>query len=148
MANSISIPIICIEISIILILSALYCTYRNRRLQLHLSYILAEAQAQAQAQDQDQDQAQDQVQYQYLEDNGIDQETIDSYPTVVVGGRGWKIQQDDNTCPICLCEYDHDDVLKILPECVHRFHRDCLVVWLRLKDTCPICRTHPPLFFL
>uniref|UniRef100_A0A803L2N7 RING-type domain-containing protein n=1 Tax=Chenopodium quinoa TaxID=63459 RepID=A0A803L2N7_CHEQI len=91
----------------------------------------------------DQTQAQEQAQstHEQQPNKGLNQETIDSYPTIVVGDM---LHLDDNTCPICLCEYDPSDVLKVLPECVHRFHCDCLVEWLKLNDTCPVCRTHPP----
>jgi hypothetical protein len=28
----------------------------------------------------------------------------------------------DKACPICLCEYQDEDVIKILPGCYHTFH--------------------------
>ena len=92
-------------------------------------------------------QAQAQVQQGVEQIKGIDQQTIDSYPTVVIGeNNGKMLELDEKICPICLCEYDEKDILKILPECLHRFHRDCLVQWLNFNDTCPVCRTHPPRF--
>ncbi|XP_074293689.1 putative RING-H2 finger protein ATL69 [Silene latifolia] len=71
---------------------------------------------------------------------GLTQEMIDSYPRVVVGESGRMLQQDDNTCPICLTEYLINDTLKILPECLHRYHADCLDEWLSRNATCPVCR--------
>lgn len=96
---------------------------------------LTQAQAQAQAH-----------QLQQAKSKGLNQEIIDSYPTVVIKENGQMLHLDDNTCPICLCEYHRNDILKILPECLHKFHCHCLVKWLKLNDTCPVCRTHPPRF--
>ncbi|KAK9665257.1 hypothetical protein RND81_14G100600 [Saponaria officinalis] len=75
---------------------------------------------------------------------GLDQVTIDSYPQLVVGDSGRLIKPDDNICPICLSDYRPRDTLKLLPECLHRFHAECIDQWLRSKGICPICRTSPP----
>ncbi|KAK9665256.1 hypothetical protein RND81_14G100500 [Saponaria officinalis] len=75
---------------------------------------------------------------------GLAQETIDSYPRVVIGESGRMIQPDDDTCPICLIEYHTKDVLKILPMCLHRFHVNCLDEWLVSNGSCPICRVDLP----
>jgi hypothetical protein len=40
-------------------------------------------------------------------------------------------------CPICL---DQNDKLWVTTKCNHRFHGDCLNEWLRISETCPICR--------
>ncbi|KAK9665261.1 hypothetical protein RND81_14G101000 [Saponaria officinalis] len=79
---------------------------------------------------------------------GLDQVTIDSYPVVVLGETGSLVSQlisDDDTCSICLSDYEPRDTLKLLPECLHRFHKDCINQWLRSKGVCPICRTSPPI---
>ncbi|KAI8913414.1 hypothetical protein EDD86DRAFT_200504 [Gorgonomyces haynaldii] len=44
----------------------------------------------------------------------------------------------DMTCACCLCDYEHDDILRVLP-CGHRFHKDCVDNWLLRKRTCPAC---------
>lgn len=44
----------------------------------------------------------------------------------------------DGTCAICLCDWRRGDAVATLP-CQHRFHRDCIVPWLRRKDACPLC---------
>ncbi|KAK9665262.1 hypothetical protein RND81_14G101100 [Saponaria officinalis] len=76
---------------------------------------------------------------------GLDQVTIDSYPVVVLGETGSVLKSDDDTCSICLSSYQPRETLKILPECLHRFHKDCIDQWLRSKGVCPICRTSPPI---
>mmetsp|Transcript_25322 Transcript_25322/g.74776 ORF Transcript_25322/g.74776 Transcript_25322/m.74776 type:complete len:1149 (-) Transcript_25322:721-4167(-) len=42
-------------------------------------------------------------------------------------------------CPVCLCEYEGDEVLRQLP-CGHIFHRSCIDEWMKLHNTCPNCR--------
>ncbi|KAK9665258.1 hypothetical protein RND81_14G100700 [Saponaria officinalis] len=65
---------------------------------------------------------------------GLDQVTIDSYPVVVLGETGSVLKSDDETCSICLSDYQPRETLKILPECLHRFHKDCIDPWLRSKE--------------
>ncbi|KAL5811412.1 hypothetical protein ACOSQ4_027980 [Xanthoceras sorbifolium] len=50
---------------------------------------------------------------------------------------------DDNTCPICLCEYKPKETLKTIPECLYCFHADCVDEWLRLNASCQACRNSP-----
>lgn len=44
-------------------------------------------------------------------------------------------------CAICLEEYKHNDHIVHMQQCVHQFHRDCIMTWLMLKNECPCCRT-------
>ncbi|XP_020540836.1 putative RING-H2 finger protein ATL21A isoform X1 [Jatropha curcas] len=74
---------------------------------------------------------------------GLDAPTIESYPKVVVGESRRLPNPDDYICSICLCEYKPEETLKIIPECQHCFHADCIYEWLRLKASCPICRISP-----
>ncbi|KAM0023396.1 putative transcription factor C2H2 family [Helianthus debilis subsp. tardiflorus] len=53
------------------------------------------------------------------------------------GGSG----DDDAMCSICLCEFEEDEELRTLPECLHSFHVSCIDMWLCSHSTCPICRT-------
>jgi len=43
-------------------------------------------------------------------------------------------------CAICIEQIKVDEWYKQLPECEHYFHADCIDVWLRLRDSCPLCR--------
>ena len=46
----------------------------------------------------------------------------------------------NETCAICLDEYEEDDGLRELP-CGHRFHVDCIDEWLtRVNSVCPLCK--------
>ncbi|MFS7960044.1 putative transcription factor C2H2 family [Helianthus anomalus] len=43
-------------------------------------------------------------------------------------------------CSICLCHYEDGEQLHLLL-CCHHFHSTCIVKWLRLKATCPVCKS-------
>ncbi|UNI22040.1 RING-type E3 ubiquitin transferase [Purpureocillium takamizusanense] len=43
-------------------------------------------------------------------------------------------------CTICIDELKIGDMAVFLP-CKHWFHEDCVVLWLKEHNTCPICRT-------
>ncbi|XP_067135499.1 uncharacterized protein [Centruroides vittatus] len=47
--------------------------------------------------------------------------------------------QECRDCTICLCEYQNNDLLRLLP-CSHEFHANCIDRWLKSHRTCPICR--------
>lgn len=50
----------------------------------------------------------------------------------------------DSSCAICLVEYKETDMLRLLPDCKHLFHLNCIDPWMRLHPTCPICRRNTP----
>ncbi|KAG2579113.1 RING-H2 finger protein ATL13-like [Panicum virgatum] len=76
----------------------------------------------------------------HLHDAGVDQSFIDALPVflygAVVGGGG----KDPFDCAVCLCEFEDDDRLRLLPKCSHAFHVDCIDTWLLSHSTCPLCR--------
>lgn len=46
----------------------------------------------------------------------------------------------NDTCPICLDEYESTDILRILP-CSHIYHPQCIDEWLLIKSaSCPMCK--------
>ncbi|XP_017275567.1 E3 ubiquitin-protein ligase RNF115 [Kryptolebias marmoratus] len=63
-------------------------------------------------------------------------EMISSLPTVHVSQ-----EQIDSRleCPICMEGYSLRESVRKLP-CLHHFHGGCIVPWLELHDSCPVCR--------
>jgi len=50
------------------------------------------------------------------------------------------ISLNNNSCPICLWDYQEDEALKILPGCYHTFHQECIQNWFKNQLKCPFCR--------
>ncbi|KAE8667983.1 RING-H2 finger protein ATL1 [Hibiscus syriacus] len=44
-------------------------------------------------------------------------------------------------CAVCLNEFEVDEKLRMIPNCSHVFHIDCIDVWLQNNANCPLCRT-------
>lgn len=75
-----------------------------------------------------------------LHDSGVDQSFIDTLPLfnykAIIGVK------DPFDCAVCLCEFEPDDKLRLLPKCSHAFHMNCIDTWLLSHSTCPICRAN------
>ncbi|XP_022603279.1 E3 ubiquitin-protein ligase RNF115-like isoform X1 [Seriola dumerili] len=65
-----------------------------------------------------------------------EKDMISSLPTVCISQ-----EQTDSRleCPVCREEYSLGESVRKLP-CLHYFHSHCIVPWLELHDTCPVCR--------
>ncbi|XP_062186039.1 RING-H2 finger protein ATL67-like [Phragmites australis] len=73
---------------------------------------------------------------------GLDPTAIASYPKVPFSSRAAGADADA-MCSICLSEYRDGEMLRVMPECRHRFHVACLHAWLRRSASCPVCRSSP-----
>ncbi|XP_077227653.1 E3 ubiquitin-protein ligase ATL41-like [Tasmannia lanceolata] len=52
-------------------------------------------------------------------------------------------QPDDSgvECAVCLGSLEENEMARLLPNCKHMFHVQCIDMWLYSHSTCPICRT-------
>lgn len=74
---------------------------------------------------------------------GLDDAALRSLPKVVFGDGDEEAAPAPACCAVCLGEYAGGDVLRVLPACAHAFHQLCVDRWLRLRPTCPVCRSPP-----
>lgn len=74
----------------------------------------------------------------HLHDAGVDQSFIDTLPVflykAIIGAK------NPFDCAVCLCEFEGEDKLRLLPKCSHAFHMECIDTWLLSHSTCPLCR--------
>ncbi|XP_010509679.1 PREDICTED: E3 ubiquitin-protein ligase ATL9-like [Camelina sativa] len=72
---------------------------------------------------------------------GLDAEAIESFPTFLYSEvKAVRIGKGGAECAVCLCEFEDDETLRMMPPCCHVFHTDCVDVWLSDHSTCPLCR--------
>ncbi|WOL06543.1 hypothetical protein Cni_G15277 [Canna indica] len=74
----------------------------------------------------------------HLHDSGLDQAFIDALPVFLYQDLVGSKEPFD--CAVCLCEFDDEDELRLLPACGHAFHLGCIDTWLLSNSTCPLCR--------
>ncbi|KAI3950489.1 hypothetical protein MKW92_017561 [Papaver armeniacum] len=43
-------------------------------------------------------------------------------------------------CSVCISSLEDEEIARILPNCNHTFHAECIDMWLVTHSTCPICR--------
>jgi hypothetical protein len=66
------------------------------------------------------------------------QRAMDSLPKVEVTNDNIN-KFKDITCNICLEGFQLGNILRVL-ECNHEFHENCIITWLKSRNTCPVCR--------
>ncbi|TYH80025.1 hypothetical protein ES332_D03G104800v1 [Gossypium tomentosum] len=75
--------------------------------------------------------------------NGLDGSRIEAYPITLLGENFELPRPNDNTCSICLSEYQAKETIRTIPDCNHYFHANCIDEWFKLNAACPVCRNTP-----
>jgi len=73
-----------------------------------------------------------------LRNVGLDSVVLESLPIFLYKSQSFT---DRLECAVCLCEFEENEKARLLPNCGHSFHVDCIDMWFRSHSTCPVCRT-------
>ncbi|CAI9288755.1 unnamed protein product [Lactuca saligna] len=72
---------------------------------------------------------------------GLDPHIINTFPTFIYSDvKEFRRETYGLECAICLCEFENDNVLRLLTKCYHVFHQNCIDLWLESHKSCPFCR--------
>ncbi|KAJ8430831.1 hypothetical protein Cgig2_034158 [Carnegiea gigantea] len=69
------------------------------------------------------------------------QSVIENLPTVRLSRE--RLEENSVVCAICKDEVSGAEMVRQLP-CLHYYHGDCIVPWLKMRNTCPVCRRELP----
>lgn len=70
---------------------------------------------------------------------GLDPVAIKAMP-IILHQEAAVEREDQMECCICLGVFEDGDKVKVLSQCQHRFHSDCVDRWLLTQSSCPLCR--------
>ncbi|KAF5770518.1 putative transcription factor C2H2 family [Helianthus annuus] len=71
---------------------------------------------------------------------GLRDDVVQTFPTFVYSETDRSTSYYGSSCSICLADYVATDMVRLLPECGHLFHVECIDTWLKVHRTCPVCR--------
>lgn len=78
---------------------------------------------------------------------GLDESIIRSIPVIKFRKLGMaehereKADPESYECAVCLSEFEDGEKLRVIPNCCHAFHIDCIDIWLQGNANCPLCRS-------
>ncbi|XP_010504613.1 PREDICTED: RING-H2 finger protein ATL2-like [Camelina sativa] len=70
---------------------------------------------------------------------GLDPNVIKSLPVFTFSDETHS--KDPIECAVCLSEFEENETGRVLPNCKHTFHVDCIDMWFHSHSTCPLCRS-------
>lgn len=70
---------------------------------------------------------------------GLTRHEVDRLVTYRYKSNGRSSPSDHTSCVVCMCDFENKQLLRVLP-CGHEFHAKCVDKWLKMNQTCPICR--------
>ncbi|TYJ41731.1 hypothetical protein E1A91_A03G041200v1 [Gossypium mustelinum] len=65
---------------------------------------------------------------------GLDPNAINNLP-IILHTKG-----EETECCICLGVFEDEEMVKVLPQCNHVYHSQCVDKWLGSQSSCPLCR--------
>ncbi|CAL1387381.1 unnamed protein product [Linum trigynum] len=65
---------------------------------------------------------------------------IESMPTVIISE---KHTSTESHCAVCMDAFEIESEAREMP-CKHLYHSDCILPWLSLRNSCPVCRHELP----
>lgn len=73
---------------------------------------------------------------------GLDAALIRGLPIILYHSSGDSdVEAGCGECSICLGVFEDGEKVKVLPQCRHCYHSDCVDTWLSAQSSCPLCRT-------
>ncbi|KAJ8539468.1 hypothetical protein K7X08_013720 [Anisodus acutangulus] len=73
----------------------------------------------------------------------LDPDIIKTFPVFVYSDvKALKLGKSILECAVCLNEFEDEETLRLLPNCYHVFHPQCIEAWLAFRTTCPVCRAN------
>lgn len=66
---------------------------------------------------------------------------VDNLVNIVMTAKD--VENNNTHCAVCKDEIGVGEMAKQLP-CTHHYHGDCIVPWLCIRNTCPVCRHELP----
>ncbi|XP_010487538.1 PREDICTED: RING-H2 finger protein ATL2-like [Camelina sativa] len=70
---------------------------------------------------------------------GLDPNVIKSLPVFTFSDETHS--KDPIECAVCLSDFEESETGRVLPNCKHTFHVDCIDMWFHSHSTCPLCRS-------
>lgn len=69
-------------------------------------------------------------------------DAVGSLPDIEIS-EDLKRKDNGDQCAVCKDEFEVGTVVKQMP-CTHLYHKECILPWLELHNSCPVCRYELP----
>ncbi|KAK8618472.1 hypothetical protein V6N13_132461 [Hibiscus sabdariffa] len=116
-------------------------------LHLYLRYLLKRRERRRRAElygsRTDQIEPVDEIHIVELPKSGLDPLVLASLPMFTYKVTVGQVDVDDELteCSVCLGTIKEESTVRLLPNCKHIFHVQCIDTWFQSHTTCPVCRT-------
>ncbi|KAI3818824.1 hypothetical protein L1987_12645 [Smallanthus sonchifolius] len=73
---------------------------------------------------------------------GLEPDVIASLPILMYKNNDHGLDHSgvNSECAVCLSSFEDGQMIRVLPNCKHHFHAECIDKWLGSQSSCPICR--------